>query len=204
MHGFVKVAALPLALLALACGKTEQRTASKGMDAGLQQDLELAASPSLELASSARAKKAQMVVSDIERTPGTVAVHAVSHNARAPRAPAAPARKPAVVAVQKPGPAQPPPTPAPPIVVAQVPTPPEAEAQPTAAARPAPPAVAYPAPGSYPEGDRGRSGLGGIIGVVLRGGDVDGDHCEPHHGGVLVNNRMPVRFPRRSTFPIHP
>jgi hypothetical protein len=47
-------------------------------------------------------------------------------------------------------------------------------------------------------GSRG-VGIGDIIGVVLRGGVVDGDDCDPRsegrgtrRGGILINNRIPV------------
>ncbi|HEY9478433.1 MAG TPA: hypothetical protein VIP79_00020 [Gemmatimonadaceae bacterium] len=44
-------------------------------------------------------------------------------------------------------------------------------------------------------------GIGGIGGVIIRGGSIgDDDHCEIHpgHGGIMINQRMPVIRP---TFP---
>jgi hypothetical protein len=80
-----------------------------------------------------------------------------------------------------------------------------------ASAAPAPvdqPDVATPRPQpvavSYPSGESGSThsggGFGAIIGAIggaiLRGGVVDGDHCDPRgrHGGgtILINHRGPV------------
>jgi hypothetical protein len=98
-----------------------------------------------------------------------------------------------------------------PVAVAQASAPqPEPEPQepasdpqePTAAPRPEPPVVADPGPGIIIE-RRGGGGLGGIIGVVIRGGGVDGDHCDPRgtigrrRGGISINRRFPVH----TTFP---
>jgi hypothetical protein len=72
-------------------------------------------------------------------------------------------------------------------------------------ARPQPVEVSYPSTGRG-EGRTdgggatdGMGGLGAIIGaiggVVLRGGTVDGDHCDPRShrgGGILINRRGPI------------
>jgi hypothetical protein len=46
-------------------------------------------------------------------------------------------------------------------------------------------------------GGGGGSGIGGILGAIgsaiLRGGAVDGDHCDPRgHHGILINQRGPI------------
>jgi hypothetical protein len=72
--------------------------------------------------------------------------------------------------------------------------------------RPQPVNVSYPS--SNPGSDGGESGGGGsgsaigavigaIGGAILRGGTVDGDHCDPrgHHGsmgGILIHRRGPI------------
>ena len=73
---------------------------------------------------------------------------------------------------------------------------------------PRPEPVDIPATSTYPgptRGDGGGSGVGGlggwggvigaIGGAILRGGVVDGDHCDPrgrHGGGILINQRGPI------------
>ncbi|MEO7043480.1 MAG: hypothetical protein ABI035_14560 [Gemmatimonadaceae bacterium] len=65
---------------------------------------------------------------------------------------------------------------------------------------PRPQPVDVPASGSARGSDRGGgSSIGGIIGAIggaiLRGGVVDGDHCDPrgrHGGGILINQRGPI------------
>ena len=73
--------------------------------------------------------------------------------------------------------------------------------------RPVPIPVGYPGRdgnggGGY--GGTGRGGMGGgiggvLVGVVIRGGAVDGDHCDPRprggRGGIAVNDRMPRTGP---------
>ena len=188
MHAIAKTAALSLTMFAMACGGKSTQSASNGMDDGLRKDLQLASSPNLELASTARAQQRQMVVSDIERTPGMAPARAVTKK-KVPPKPAAPARKPTVVEVQSPKPT----TPAPVVVAQAAPEAPAPDPEPAAAPRPEPPAVVYPVPST--EGSRGHGGLGGIIGVVIRGGVMDGDHCDPRgmgrHGGISINNRLP-------------
>ncbi|HET7564634.1 MAG TPA: hypothetical protein VFJ96_06550 [Gemmatimonadaceae bacterium] len=199
MDAILKTAALSLTVVALACGGKSTQSASNGMDDGLRKDLQLASSPNLELASTAREQnKRQMVVSDIERTPGMAPVRAAT-KAKAPPKPAAPARKPTVVEVQSPTPA---PAPTPTVVAQATTETPAPDPEPSAAPRPEPPSVTYPTVPST-EGTRGRGGIGGIIGVVIRGGVMDGDHCDPRgtmgrRGGIAINNRLPTH----PTFPI--
>ena len=69
--------------------------------------------------------------------------------------------------------------------------------------RPQPVDVSYPANDPGPmRGDRGGAGgIGGILGTIggaiLRGGAIDGDHCDPRAhrnggGGILINQRGPI------------
>jgi hypothetical protein len=195
MHAIGRMAALPLAAFALACGGESTKTASKSMDASMQKDLALASSPNLELASSARSQRQQMVVSDIERTRGAAPVRAATKS-KAPNKAAAPARTPTVVAVHTPKPE----VPQAPTVVAQAdpaPVPADPEPPVSISPRPEPPVIVSPSPG-IEIGRRQGGGLGGIIGVVIRGGGVDGDHCDPRgtvgarRGGISINHRFPV------------
>jgi len=69
---------------------------------------------------------------------------------------------------------------------------PEVTSAPPAAPSPRPQPVDVPA-------SSGGSSLGGIIGAIggaiLRGGVVDGDHCDPRGrrgGGILINQRGPI------------
>jgi hypothetical protein len=73
---------------------------------------------------------------------------------------------------------------------------------------PRPQPVDVPSPSSDPgaargdgggRGSSGTGGWGGIIGAIggaiLRGGVVDGDHCDPRGhrgGGILINQRGPI------------
>ncbi len=171
---------------------------SKTMSDDLQKDLELAStSDGLTLAGSAA--KGSQVVSAIERT--------------TPPAPRRVAQSRRVVK-HKPAPVTPPA----PVEVASAEVTEEVELQPVvetpAPTEPAPTASPRPHPVEMPSGSGvavGRGGgsntgavLGGIISVVLRGGGVDGDECDPRtdgrraRGGIAINSRIPVI---RGTFP---
>jgi hypothetical protein len=99
----------------------------------------------------------------------------------------------------------------PPLPAATTTSEPAASTSDVASAAPAPvdqPAVPTPRPEpvgvSYPSGESSGSthsggGFGAIIGAIggaiLRGGVVDGDHCDPrgrHGGTILVNHRGPI------------
>ena len=87
---------------------------------------------------------------------------------------------------------------------APAPTVTPSEPSPTSSPAPRPQPVDVPASGSSTGSDRGGSrgggtSIGGIIGAIggaiLRGGVVDGDHCDPrgrHGGGILINQRGPI------------
>ena len=187
MRKLVGLAGIAGVLLVAACNSK-----NAVMSDELKKDLEVAStSNAINLAASQRAPGSQ-VVSAIERTtppaPRRIASsqRVVKHTA-APRGIAAP------VQVQK----------------ADVST--EVETQPVEVA----PAPVDPAPLPSPRpqpvastgggGDmpQGRSGggigsvLGGIFSVVIRGGGVDGDQCDPRTDGrgrvpTSINNRIPV------------
>jgi hypothetical protein len=174
-------------LIAAACSGKD-----KAMSDDLKKDLDMASS-SGGIALATSSAKGSEVVSAIERTnlpaPRQVAQsqRVVKHK-RAPVGPPAPveAQKATVteeVALQ-------------PVAVAPAPT----EQAPTAAPRPHP--VDMPSGSGMPEGNGGGMStgrvLGGIISIVLRGGGVDGDNCDPRtegrRGGRYpgsINNRFP-------------
>ncbi len=222
MSAFRTLAMIPLAALAVACGRTEQQPKDQAMDPALMSDLESAAAPTSALASSQF--KPTQVVSAIElgespraRAPDRTAApaHHATPRAAAPKPkvqsvdPKAvdPAPEPVLVATAP----EPEPTPAAEPATAPAPTP-------TAGPRPTPNPIPVPAPtgrdpmpggrdgGGGMGGMGGMGGVGGIIGaiggVIIRGGSIGGDdHCETHHGGrggVMINVPSPVIRP---TFP---
>ena len=239
MRTITKVTILPLTLAALACGQSDDHPGSNALSDELRRDLELAKSGGLELASSAQTFEQAHVVSAIELSPSAVGVARRSspkepktqsvrpRPARAPKPAMAvesnesvkvPAREPVVVAEASPEPSAPAPLPVP---------------QPTHVPVSYPPAdetgvegegdIDANGEGADADGERGDEGdgsvIGDIIGVVIRGGAVDADHCEIHDrargrgrpggglphpgpvglpGGILINDRLPVGQP---TFP---
>ena len=171
MRKFVSLAGIAGALVVAACsGK------SAVMSDELKKDLEVAStSNAINLATSQQTPGSQ-VVSAIERTtppaPRQIAPsqRTVKHHA-APKAPPAPV-----------------------------------EVTPTPVDNPAPLPSPRPRPiatngGGAAEGRGGGSNIGNILGgiftVVIRGGGVDGDECDPRTdgrrgGGTSINNRIPV------------
>ena len=142
---------------------------------------------------------AQQVVSSIERTTPP-APRQVAQSQRVAKHKPAPTRTPAPVEAQnadvsdqvETAPVEPAPAP---VQEATLPSP-----------RPQPVAQTGNGGGDGSMG-RGRgdigSGIGTVIGVVLRGGVVDGDDCDPRsegrgRGGISINNRLPVGV---GTFP---
>lgn len=177
-----------------ACGSND-----KAMSDDLKKDLDLASSAE-DIALASTAAKGSQVVSAIERT-----------NPPAPRRVAQSQR----VARHKPAPKPPAPVEAQQADVSN-----EVETQPVAVApsptEPAPTASPRPHPMEMPSGigaTDGRGGgmdagrvLGGVISVVLRGGGVDGDECDPRTDGRRGRGRVPIsinaRIPViRGTFP---
>ncbi|HEU4586404.1 MAG TPA: hypothetical protein VFR95_11685 [Gemmatimonadaceae bacterium] len=216
MSAFRMLAMIPLAALAVACGRSEQPK-GQAVDQALMSDLESASAPTAALASSNF--KPTQVVSAIElgepaRANAPDRSAAPTHHAAPRAAPAAPKVK-----AVEPEPTTNP-TPRPVVVAATQPAAePAAEpapvATPTAGPRPTPNPVDIPAPPPVPvgrepsSGGRGGGGMGpgGVIGaiggVIIRGGSIgDDDHCEIHpgggRGGVMINVPSPVI---RRTFP---
>ena len=171
---------------------------SKTMSDDLKKDLDLASSSDgITLAGSG--SKGSQVVSAIERTtppaPKRVAQsQRVVRHKPAPKAPPAPVEAQAGDVSDE--------VEAQPVAVAPAPT----ESAPTASPRPHP--IEMPSGSGVQVGRGGGSNtgavLGGIISVVLRGGGVDGDECDPRTDGrrgrvpMSINSRIPVI---RGTFP---
>lgn len=196
----VVVAVLPMTLFALACGGHSKQEKSAALSDDLRSDLARAAAPTSDLASSQF--RPQQVVSNIElgNAPAPHVMHSASRASRAHTTRRTPRAKPksaptveAVKAVTT--------EPAPqPTTIAVAPAP-----APTAGPRPEPNPVAYPSgSGSDTEGEHHGGGIGGVIGVIIRGGTIgDDDHCEIHPGGrvpVMINSRIPIPI-GRGTFP---
>jgi hypothetical protein len=171
---------------------------STTMSDDLKKDLDLAStSDGLTLAGSSA--KGSQVVSAIERTtppaPRRVAQsqRVVKHK-RAPITPPAPVEAQSADVSEEVEPQ--------PVVMAPAPT----ESAPTASPRPHP--IEMPSGSGVQIGRGGGSNtgavLGGIISIVLRGGGVDGDECDPRTDGrrgrvpISINSRIPVI---RGTFP---
>ena len=225
MHKFVKVSVIPLAALAVACGrgKSPEQTA---LTADLKRDLDAASSSGVELASTARDYQPTRFVSSIESPTTSAPVR--RRNVRKPVARPTAAEQPDVAKAPDPvtenkvevAEAEPSTeTPAPAI---ETPTNVAVTPRPT-------PVGSAPAPtdagsGGVGGGSRG-GGLGGIgeaigtvIGVVIiRGGAGGIDHCDPRtdrrptNGPVALPDPMRLPraggaspnypYPRRPTFP---
>lgn len=226
MNKLVRFSVLPVAALAVACGRGKSNDKA-ALNADLKRDLEAASASGVELASTSRDYQPTRFVSAIE-SPTTsapvrrrnvkrpVARPAAAANDEVAKAPdPAPENK---VAVAEPEPSTETPAPA-------IDTPTNVAVTP----RPTPvgsaPAPADAGAGGVGGGSRG-GGLGGIgeaigtiIGVVvIRGGAGGVDHCDPRTdrrptngpialpdprvptrggGGIIINNPLP----RRPTFP---
>jgi len=186
MRKIVSLAGIAGALALAACsGKSSTSDDFK-------KDLERASTAS-EI-TLATAQPAQQVVSAIERTTPP-APRRVAQSQRVAKHKPAPTRTPAPVEAEQAdvssevetAPAEPAPQP-----VEQAPLP---------SPRPQPVASTGTGGGDGTMG-RGRgdgigTGIGTVIGVVLRGGIVDGDDCDPRsegrgRGGISINNRIPV------------
>jgi len=175
--------------------------ACKGSDAAMNDDLakDLAAARTSDALALAPHAGVQTVVSAQELSPKGRAAMAPSSKTSQPVARRTPHRAQVasksseVAAVSAPVPEP----------VAVTPSQPAA-AEPTptvvVATRPQPVDVSYPGDTPVPTRDGGGV-MGGIIGaiggVVLRGGAVDGDHCDPRGrrgggGGILINRRGPI------------
>jgi hypothetical protein len=185
MRTIVRVAGVAGALALAACGGKEK------VSDDFMKDLERASTAS-EIALPA-AQPAIQVVSPIERTTPP-APRRVAQSQRVAKHKPAPTRTPAPVEVEQAdvstevesAPVEPSPVP-----VAEAPAP---------SPRPRPVATTGGGAGDGIGGTgrgTGGIGIGDVISVVLRGGVVDGDDCDPRsdrrpRGGIAVNNRIPV------------
>lgn len=192
MNAMKKMTAMSIALLALACSKTKP-TQDATLSDQLRSDLDRAAAPTSDLASTQF--RPTNVVSAVEL--GNAPVRASAVPQKRPVRRAAPSVKAEVAPVPSvaldPAPA--------PTTVAVVPAP-----LPDPGPRPTPNPVAYPSGSGTEVGGGGRGGIGGVIGVIIRGGTIgDDDHCEIHGPGsipIAINSRIPIgvggpTFPRR-------
>ncbi|HEY5087234.1 MAG TPA: hypothetical protein VII66_07770 [Gemmatimonadaceae bacterium] len=179
--------------------------ACKGNDAGMNADLakDLSAAKTSDALSLAPHAGLQTVVSAQELSPqGRARMQSSSKSSRVvrrrtPHRELLAAHSTEVAAVPAPAPAVTPDAPAAATVAAPV-------AQTPVAVLPRPQPVDIPASEPGPSrGDGGGGGIGGIIGAIggaiggaiLRGGVVDGDHCDPRShggGGILINRRGPI------------
>lgn len=165
----------------------------KTMSDDLKKDLDMASS-SDGIALATSAAKGSQVVSAIERTTPP-APRRVAQSQRVVKHKPAPRPDPAPVEAQRA-------TVSDEIVtqpVAVVPTP----SEPATSASPRPHPVDMPSGSGTVRGNGGGSDigtvLGGVISVVLRGGGVDGDACDPREdarrggrGPISINSRIPV------------
>jgi len=182
----VSLAGIAGALVVAACSS---KTAV--MSDELKKDLDVAStSNAINLATSQQTPGSQ-VVSAIERTTPPAPKRIASSQRVAKHKPA-PRGVPAPVEVQKADVS----TEVEPQPVEVAPTPIE-----TPLPSPRPQPVASTVGGGRDEGRGGGSGigavLGGIFSVVIRGGGVDGDECDPRTdgrrgGNTAVNNRIPI------------
>ena len=188
MRRFVRLTGIAGALAVAACsGNTDSNDEFK-------KDLERASTASEITLPSAQ--PATQVVSSIERTTPP-APRRVAQSQRVAKHKPAPTNTPAPVEAEQADVSEEveaaPTTPAPaPVQEATLPSP-----------RPQPVATTG---GDYGDGNVGRgrgdigTGIGTVIGVVLRGGVVDGDDCDPRSEGrsrgrgatIAVNNRIPI------------
>lgn len=182
----VSLATIAGLLVVAACNSKDAK-----MSDDLKKDLNAAsASNTIDLATSHQAPGSQ-VVSAIERTTPP-APRQIASSQRAVKHRAAPKAPPAAVEVQRAD-----------VSTDVAPQPVEvtpAPVDPAPLPSPRPQPVATTTGGGDREGRAGGSGIGSILGgiftVVIRGGGVDGDNCDPRTEGrpahTSVNNRIPV------------
>jgi len=176
-------------VLLSACGSQGK----SAMDADLRKDLELASSSDGISLGNGAVTASQQFVSSIERA--TPPARAVAKSAPVKRYKAARKAAPQVAQTEAPAEASAPE----PRMVASMPIAGEIPAP--VSARPQAIPVSYPG-GASSGGSEGGSSAGGIFGAIIRGGVVDGDHCERHRNGrsrgsvISINNRIPVSVGR--------
>ncbi len=190
---FVSLAGIAGALVVAACSSK-----NAVMSDELKKDLEVASTSNAINLATSQPTPANQVVSAIERvTPP--APRRIAQSERVVKHHAAPKGIPAPVEVQKADVS----TDVEPQPVEVAPTPVEPDPIPSPRPRPV---ASQGSVGNDGRGGGGGAGtigsiIGGIFSVVIRGGGVDGDECDPRtdgrgRGGIAVNNRFPV-----GTFP---
>ena len=195
-------AIVPALFLAAACARGgKENVTAKG---DLQRDLETAASPSgLQLASQSQGYQRARFVSEIEQTNQSVPVPRAPARRRVTRPHHAspvnqdqrtPVAEESATVVETP---QPEPQPTTETSVSEAPT------VPVVAPRPAPAPVSETGTVASGRGDGMGipEGIGGVIGVIIRGGAVGDDHCVPRGrrgrgGGIFINDIGRQLLPR--------
>jgi hypothetical protein len=182
----VRFAAIPAMAALAACGGDQGDTTSSLPD-DLKKDLAAASASGLELASTARGYQPTRFVSAIESPTNAAPERRAVAKRRVPKPP---------TNVEPQQETTPDPVPEPTVEVAETPAPTPVEAPAPAldpapvVTRPTPVQASYPSSSGNGESDVGRGGsgsipgevIGGIIGVVIRGGSGGIDHCEPRGG----------------------
>jgi hypothetical protein len=215
LKSWMVAVAMTAAVLA-ACGR-QSKPANRAMNDDLKRDLDMAASSDLNLASQQKA--ASFPLTEVAQSSAPSPAKTLKKGS-GPKATTS--KHPTVKA-----------TPEPTIVAnAEEPTLDVPTTTPSVTTEPAPDpmAPAVPRPSPVPvdpnggQGARGQNGdgpnpgagggggsiLGGIFGVIIRGGVVDGDHCDPRSegrgrvgrgnfppGGVMSMPRVPMTVPTR-------
>lgn len=201
-----------MAVVVGACGRNGE-TANRAMSDDLKRDLQLASSSGLNLASQQAAKSFPLTEIPISSSPAPAKTLRKSNGPKAIKS-----KRPTVKATPEPTR----------VANAEVPETPVPQKAPSptteSAPDPSPPAVPRPSPvpadpgtggvghgrdggGQNPGSDNGIGAVvGTIFGVILRGGVVDGDHCDPRSDGrgrrrgpSSINNQWP--FPPGSIIP---
>ena len=194
--------ALPFAALLGACGRAPRADAASDVD--LQRDLRLAATTTIRLATP---PVDPANFRDLETAP-PAARRTARHPVKAPGPAAIASKAPDLGASETPETAAAQPVPSVPAVAAA--SAPDPYQDPVATLPRPGSASVLPAGNSAGTAQRGAAsagGIGPIIGVIIRGGDINGDHCEPHGGrgrgplpgvyipepgGVAGGSRFPV------------
>lgn len=198
MRTTLRSSALAIGLTAVvlaACGKNGA-TANRALSDDLKRDLQLASSSDLGLASQQAAKA--FPLTEIGQTsapaPSVAPRKAAGPKAVKSKTPTVKAAPEPTVTTESPEPQT--------AVAAQAPAPtPEPVSEPSAPAVPRP----SPADPNAGAGGQGRNGggssagagegigsvIGTIFGAVIRGGVVDGDHCDPRSDGRRGGRRYP-------------
>ena len=181
---FAKLLVLPAALLALACAGDDASRESVALSEDLQKDLVLASSAGVELAPNGEGA----VLSALESQPAS-APRTARTPTRKPGPRPAPAPEPEVAAAPDPAEAAPEEVPD---FVAEAPAEVDlaaeeerpAPADEPVSIRPRPIPVSYPNGPTVISGPIGNDlpGRGGIGGVIIRGGGIEGDDCRIHTG----------------------